>query len=694
MIKRKFFLGFLLWFLFLFVGIFTQSHYGINWDEPTHFMRGQAYFHYFITGKKDYSDLPKLEKYYQKENTIFFDPVGENRSKIVRRSIYQNDNYPASVWLSGADDYAHPPLSGILAAASNYIFFQKLGIINDVDSLNLYMVFASSLLVFCVYFWVSKRYGIFAGVFSAISLSIYPLFLAESHYNIKDPPEAVFYSLTLLSFYNAVTKKSNKWMLISSVLFGIAWASKFNIVFAPFVMLIWLCFYIFPQIKRIKDFLKLIPSIIYYPIISFSILVLSWPILWSSPFQNFMKVADFYRGMGVGGGGDVRYLSIFGINTYPAQWILFTTPIIILFFFIFGLLYIFKQGMKEKNKTAIFILVWFLIPILRVTAPGASIYGGSRQFMEYIPAMAILAGIGALWLRTVISSFIIKSINKKILKKKILLIISFLLVFSFLPAVLKLISIHPNEGVYFNPLIGGLKGAKEMDMPYWGESLGNPNRQGLSWINENAEKNAKIAINYGLGTNLPSVLIRSDINFSNSNKKQIPENGEYIIGLTNKNMFEDTYLLKYLDRFLTPVREVSVDGVPILKVWKNDIFHTKKEFVKDKLYIGNLETSIRGNVIYISLEREVVLRKITLSLKGDECKKNEDDIDVEISSDNKSWMKADNGLGRYILIPGIFEDPNLYIYYFAAERGRYIRFSFISSASCLKNTIRSAVFVL
>ena len=36
----------------------TIGHYGVSFDEPPHFRRGQAYLHFFLTGKKDYSNIP------------------------------------------------------------------------------------------------------------------------------------------------------------------------------------------------------------------------------------------------------------------------------------------------------------------------------------------------------------------------------------------------------------------------------------------------------------------------------------------------------------------------------------------------------------------------------------------------------------------------------------------------------------
>jgi len=54
------------------------------------------------------------------------------------------------------------------------------------------------------------------------------------------------------------------------------------------------------------------------------------------------------------------------------------------------------------------------------------------------------------------------------------------------------------------------------------------------------------------------------------------ESGEYIVELTfndTARAYDDKW--NYVNKFLNPVYEVKVDGVPILKIWKNDFQHTK-----------------------------------------------------------------------------------------------------------------------
>ena len=76
--------------LFFIVGVWTLPHYGINWDTINHLPRGQAYLHYFLTGKRTYEGLPLFKKYWQNPDSLKIDPdipIGE----LSGRSFYQSD---------------------------------------------------------------------------------------------------------------------------------------------------------------------------------------------------------------------------------------------------------------------------------------------------------------------------------------------------------------------------------------------------------------------------------------------------------------------------------------------------------------------------------------------------------------------------------------------------------------------------
>lgn len=589
--KRIIFFTIIFSLSFLIQGVLLVSHYGINWDEPIHYIRGQAFLRFFLTGKKDYNDLPKLRSHYY-NNSLVQLPKGTvfEDDSYFRKSIYQYDREPYKFsfeyFAAGEEgEPGHPPLNDILASFFNYVLYQKLGVVNDIESYHIFVILVSSLLVGLVFFITSEQYGIFAGSVAALSLSFYPLFFGESHFNIKDPVSTAFISFTLYALYKGIIKKSLKWIFASSIFAGLALGTKFNIFFAVFIVFPWIVIYFLRSFRSFTrtDIYKLLIGVFFLIITPFSILYASWPYLWENPINHLLAVFAYYKEVGYTHFYQPNQYLFAGFNTYPIQAVIYTTPLIILFLSCIGLLYTIKKGLSEKYNMSLFVLFWFLVPIFRVSLPNAGIYGGTRQVMEYIPAMAILSGIGAGCIAKLLHGYIatlIKKIHKKQLSnaamKQLVTVTNIIILLSFIPITLKLISIHPNENVYFNSLISGLKGAKEKNFPDWGLTLGNTYKQGVSWLNANAEQGAKLALIRGLLSNVPSTQLREDILFDNRYYSGLEQKGEYLMELTDYQW--STMVSKekrsYIET-LRPVYEVKVDEIPILTIWKNDFEHRK-----------------------------------------------------------------------------------------------------------------------
>lgn len=583
-ISLKTFLCILFAVIFFALGLFTLKNYGINWDEPVHYIRGQAFLRYFLTGKKDYRDLPKLKSHYPRVFPFIYPKdISYDDDTVFRRSIYQYE--PDTSIYSFADFVnskgSHPPLNGEFASLFNYVLYQKLGIVGDIDSYHVFILFICTVLIAATFLLVSSRYGVFAGIVSALSLGLYPLFLAESHFNIKDPVSTSFYSLTIFAFFVGITKSYWKWIILSGILAGFSLGTKLNAVFLVPTLFIWLIFFTWSQIRVLKwPFSKsLTISLFLSPFISLFIFFATYPTLWANPIRNFSYVFSYYKGIGYGTVyQSAEFITFFGLNTYSWQWVLYTTPLIILFLFLIGVFFTLLKGLREKNKMSLLVLIWFFIPFIRVSVSNTGIYGGLRQIMEFIPAMAILAGIGASILVSFSQKYIIQkfSLTKRKNKqsfglRRLALGVQLVVLLFFLPITLKLVSIHPNENVYFNPLIGGLKGAKERNFPDWGTTLGSAYQQGVDWININAEPHAKVALVKGLLPNIPITKFRRDIYFHESFYSGSEKRGEYIMEVIDSHWDTEAPKEKrdYL-KTLQPVYEAKVDGVAILAIWKND----------------------------------------------------------------------------------------------------------------------------
>lgn len=681
--------AFLIGLVFFILGVITLPHYGVNWDTINHLPRGQAYLRYFLTGKKDYSDLPlffndyreKSQWYWQNPESLLID-TDIPREKVPTRSLYQIDGADY-YYLMEIDGNGHPPLSDILSAAFNRVLFGRLRIVNDIDSYRIYGVLLAAATVGLVFYWASESYGVFAGLIASLALALYPLYWAESHFNTeKDIPVTAYISFMLFSFWKGLSQKNPKWILLSGVFFGLALGTKFNVLFAAFIVLPYLVYFILknygvkmPSLRKdILPKLKLILAFVFAPLTGLAIFVGTWPYLWADPLTRIQKTISFYKEIGLGGAIEARFIGPFGITTYPVQWIAFTTPLVILFFGALGLFFAFYRSFKEKKDTTSFLfLLWFLVPIIRVTWPGTSVYGGgSRQIMEFIPALALLAGLGASSLK--------KFLEKTRLSKNLLGVLILLL---FSPITLKIMQIHPNENVYFNPLIGGLSGAKEKNFPYWGFSFGAPYRQGINYINKVSEKGASVVYAFELIPNIPKIFVRGDLNLHNGARSGYLRRGEYAITLIYQGISERSYYDKYLEKFVEPVYEVKVDGVAILKVWKNDEAHLKDKREEEKVQ-ASVAVSDMGLRFDLGEVRE--LSRLEIKYKDAICTTLVNGY-VLVSEDLKNLKRMPGDLPDDWRISALGEQPKdgNFVEPFLGEKARYVDLVLRPLDTCLKN---------
>lgn len=675
---KRFVFPLVLFLTYCILGITTITHYGINWDEPAHFMRGQAFLRFLLEGKKDYSGLPEIDLKSYKQDWGY-EWRAPQSGRTIRRSIYQH-------WERGLMFYtediekrgSHPAFSDVISALFNYVFFIKLGVAPDVFSYNYYVIFTASLLVAGVYIWVRKTFSNAAATVSTLALGLFPVFWAESHNNIKDIPEAAFYSFALFAFYEAVTTKKIKFVWQFGLWCGVAFATKFNIFFLFPTLLLWLLFRWlllyrpapFQPLNFFREHRVFILTFLVVPIAMFSLWVITFPAVW---FQPKLLLASFSYYKTVGTSAAIH------ISAYPLYYLLFTTPPIVLLYGLFGILSPLFRLEKRQKDVLLLVLLWFLVPIVRVMLPHTTIYGGIRQIMEYVPALAILAGIGA---NTFVN--IIKHRHRAIT-----LVFRYAVFLSFVPLLLTLIKLHPNEGVYFNSFIGGLKGAKEHDIPDWGQALGNPHRQGILWINKHAEPNAELSLDFELWSNLPHIWVRKDIFYDSRLKSGPKRAGEYVMSVTNKSDFLDWYRFTVMDTFLDPVYQVQVDGVPLLKVWKNDTQYIKDEYkdMKEENITG-VQFFKQGQSFTLTLPKTRKILRIEFE--------NADPTLCEEFNDvvgNFQLYKVDGGRPQALRASSYdFNDKITYTkpsFLFAADEAKIIVFNVVVDHPCF-STIRSA----
>lgn len=639
--------------IYLILALFTLSDYGINWDAPKHFIRGQSYLHFILTGKRDFLDLPAYPNLKGAPDYVDFNvDVATNsvaaslvdrdiKDPNVRRSYFQSDFYTFDYFMT-KHIHTHPEVNNLLLAFSNFIFYQRLGIMGDIEAYHLYIIVTVFLLISGIALWVNRNFGLFPSMVASATLALYPLVFAESHFNFKDPVLMSFFGLSILSFWYGILKNEPKLILLSAIFTGFGLGTKFNTIFLTSILGFWLLFFWTKRIskKRKKvDFInflggwRIIISLLLFPLISLGILYLFSPYLWLDPVRHLLEIINFYKEIGTET-ADLSSRYIFGgFNIYPLVWILYTTPLPILFLSILGISYSLFLLFKQKDDIVFLVLIWLTVPIVRVMWPGTNIYGGVRQIMEFIPALAIFSGIGAFFIIKLVSKFYPKLSS---VRQVIILLIALSLFFTFF----ELTKIHPNENVYFNQLTGGLNGAYKKQIPSWGNSFGSVYLQGINWLNKNTEQNANLVLPVNYISSIPRLKLRGDIDLNNAHFSGIKREGEYAMELSYDWPLKSRYKYSYYENFLSPVYQVEVDGIPLLKIWKNDLEHTKVGYEKEIIIEpSNVLLSQDNKKLKIDFEEQISITRLIVDHSLINCQPQDGVGYIETSTDGENWKR-------------------------------------------------------
>jgi len=127
---------------------------------------------------------------------------------------------------------------------------------------------------------------------------------------------------------------------------------------------------------------------------------------------------------------------------------------------------------------------------------------------------------------------------------------------------------------------------------------------------------------------------------------------------------------EYVDKLLIPVYEVKVDEVPVLKIWKNDMEHTKEEYKKLEKPLNNVTIEINEDKLIINLAQEVVLSRLEANLNTS-CE-TKIPIFVQTTTDGKNWYRQKDWIGS----PQIGRDNNFiekkFSYFFAGVKAKQV----------------------
>ncbi len=517
--------------LFVVAGILTLPQYGLTWDEANgDLFIGERYWYYYLSFNPAYLDFERADlDIHQRPFNLYVSPYRDKPNEF-------------------------PPIGNTLSAITMDILGQRLGWLDPVDAFHLAKVLMVGVLLWVLYRFAVPRLGGLTAWLAILVLSTFPRFWGDMHFNPLDIPETVFFALTLLAFYYWTERPSWQRALLAGALFGGALGNKGNALFIPPLLFAGLFpWNLFPRLwtPALDHLRKCWSHYLLTLVAATDVHFITWPYLFADP----TRIQNYYR-----------YLFTEGYLTAPSQWNLdpliqtiTTLPEIELILLPIGLVCAAWSVLKHRSRWWQLVLVWFALPILRTSLPGSANFDGIRHFEEFVPALALLAGLGGAML---------VRLAARVTGRRTLAAVGVTLLIVLNVAFIEA-RYFPYEHLYYNSLVGGLGGAQQQSSEatdYWGGSY----RQGIQWLNGHVERDAQVhvAIAPWIVKLAAPLWLRTDIGLIDEpavGRKIESGFPVYVMFFTRAGWYNS--VATYCVQNKKPVYQIKVDGATILEIY-------------------------------------------------------------------------------------------------------------------------------
>lgn len=439
----------------------------------------------------------------------------------------------------------------------SYIVLHRIANMLPFDAAyNLTIVFAGVIGIAILYLFLRQAVNDTAALIAVIFLSLLPRYFGDLHNNMKDVPMAAVFALNMWLLYRLVSNRRRIDIIYAVGGFILAFNTKINSIFIPiiFVAYSFMIRILFPKSRHVP-----VRTVLMYcvaaPILALAVFGFVWGDLLGQLKHMWLTFAVGANNIEVLFNGTVYFSAQNVPWYYPYEYLVITTPIPILVFFLFGLVHITRR-LKQNSVYALLIL-WFFIPLTRYLTPRIAVIDGIRHFEEVLYPLAVIAAIGAERIFMFINNVAMKQWNNAWRILCMALIMTMILS----SLMWNILSFHPFQITYFNELVGGVNGAYgKFDLDYWGSSQ----KKAIAWINEYAKKDAVVHI--VMAADVASRYLRQDL-LDQVNTKLF-DTADYVV-LLNRTSFlcrygSTNYLLTH-----TPVHSVDVHGVPLVFIYDN-----------------------------------------------------------------------------------------------------------------------------
>ena len=461
-------------FFLLSLILLTYRDYGIAWDEKVFFNGGKYYTKqllHFLNIKTN------LDTTWYEANIVPY-PYHEMNHGFV---------FDIAVFLIGS-------------------FFPRF----NFEVLHLIRALFAIPIFYLTYWMVKKLLNQWYAALTFIFLILFPRFYPDIFYNAVDIPTVLIFTVAIAYFlYYSETKKTVLKSILFGLILGVMMNQRLLLFYIPILNFIFLFFL---QKKNLKMFL-----LHQFLIFNFSLLTLhlTHPYLLAHPISGLFDILRSARQYPWNAAVlfDGQWFQA-GVNPLPWYYLpksmLITIPPVTLLLFFLGTIGIVTTLFRPRhsgnhqsrpkdnpplaetidNWQLTYIVSVFFLPFILVFLLKPTLYDSWRHFMFLTIPMIIIAIYGLQWTveggglrveKNLSSTFYLRNLLSTFYHLPSLLII-LLLILSLSSTAYQMFRLHPYEYLYYNSLVGGLKGAYgKYETDYWG--LGY--KEAVLWFNKN-----------------------------------------------------------------------------------------------------------------------------------------------------------------------------------------------------------------
>lgn len=473
----------------------TLNDYGISWDETPLSIYGELVYRYFESGFKD----TRCNTYVDSK---YYGPLFELLT-ILPYKIFNGFRY----------EFRH-------------LFIAITAMAAVVGTAKFAGLFKNSTMA----------------LFSPLFLVLMPRFYGHAFFNSKDIPFACAFVWAMYAIGKLTTEKIRPQLSVfTGVMIGLAMSIRVGGVLLLFFFAA-IAAYSLSKKEPGTEFRDRILNWLLTGTVVLSIawiiMISCWPWAHESPILNPLKALKMFSSF------HAVYPVLFeGVSIpsnrlpwyYLLKYILITTPPLIIFLAILGMLrggyLLCKLNEKDKNTLHFSVLLWFFFPIIYTMVRRPNIYDGVRHFLFIFPPLAVYASMGA--------ALIISLVKTRFKPAAVIVLLGL-----SITLLGNHVALHPYQMTYFNSFAGGLEtAATRYETEYWTTSY----KEAAEWINRESESStrAPVVLIAGNGYNRISFeyflhpRIRTEIIFTNTKEQYLPVNIDYYVATTRYGLHKN-----------------------------------------------------------------------------------------------------------------------------------------------------------